>query len=762
MKLKDCIKLIEKYLLSADTQPRIVNVQNIEDLSAIKEHFYIGDNIFLSSSNYSKVDENPSMDMLFDDLSRKTGIVFLIEFTTALKLQGELELKKQLSRLINYSSTKCKVVILCYQCENYLTTSDVRLLRIIYFVEGINTPKPCLTFYKLNMPTPENAIVVNGIHLIASIIERSSADMIYIKTSKLSTTYQHSLYSISEEMKPFDVLCKLDSSTFNLDLSYGSDEQWCYALDEVSKRKSWGACIIEMFGSYSNLELLAGNWKTFSLNQKWMYFIALKIYGAINCWCLDTAAREAVTMNDLIRQTYRSLLWEDHKSSGFWDKYMERKGLLASFGNPNDEVIDYCAMVKSKGKNALYYLTDSTRIEKEMIFELLDKHGLEFARDEITAILKNIYSDLFAYLLPYRFKNEFLNFYFQTYKYEKVINKVFPEFEDIVEEQAKKRDFYQLLPPRTAKIEAIDKQDSHLYFMDAMGVEYLGFTMEKCRQLGLMANVTSCRCELPSLTYCNKEFVETFKEAGAFLVSGEKGIKKLDDIKHHGDENFDYSQTKLPIHLIRELEIIEEVLKGIKIKLAKGTCSKAVMISDHGSSRLAVIKENTLDIDVNSKGTHGGRVCEFNDAVYKVTSATQVDDWYVLANYNRFKGGRAASVETHGGATLEEVAVPIIEITNMISNLEFIMLTPNIRFSIMKKNAEIKIFSKTKLSNVTICINEKYYDADSEDGQNFVIKMPDLRKAGAYTVSLYSNDNLLKDDIKFIAEKEGISDKELL
>lgn len=125
---------------------------------------------------------------------------------------------------------------------------------------------------------------------------------------------------------------------------------------------------------------------------------------------------------------------------------------------------------------------------------------------------------------------------------------------------------------------------------------------------------------------------------------------------------------------------------------------KAVMIADHGASRLAVIKENTLDIDVNSKGTHGGRVCEYNEEVSHIPAATRVDDFYVLANYNRFKGGRAASVETHGGATLEEVAVPIIEITNATTDIEIIMMTPAITVSFRKK-AEIQIFSKTKISN---------------------------------------------------------------
>ena len=41
---------------------------------------------------------------------------------------------------------------------------------------------------------------------------------------------------------------------------------------------------------------------------------------------------------------------------------------------------------------------------------------------------------------------------------------------------------------------------------------------------------------------------------------------------------------------------------------------------------------------------------------------------------DRFKGGRKANVEVHGGASLEEVAVPIIEITRKQTNIEAFIL----------------------------------------------------------------------------------------
>ena len=104
---------------------------------------------------------------------------------------------------------------------------------------------------------------------------------------------------------------------------------------------------------------------------------------------------------------------------------------------------------------------------------------------------------MYDYLLPYRFKNALLDGYFQDYKYQKVINKILPEFMAVVAQQAVNRDYNVILQPRSSVIESIDCTQAQTYFTDAMGVEYLGFIMSRCRELGLMAKVTVCRSELP-------------------------------------------------------------------------------------------------------------------------------------------------------------------------------------------------------------------------------------------------------------------------
>ena len=75
-------------------------------------------------------------------------------------------------------------------------------------------------------------------------------------------------------------------------------------------------------------------------------------------------------------------------------------------------------------------------------------------------------------------------------------------------------------------MDKIDKTDSQLYFMDAMGVEYLSYILAKCKEKELMANTTICCANLPSITSKNKEFVSDFETRGLLVNS----IKELDEM----------------------------------------------------------------------------------------------------------------------------------------------------------------------------------------------------------------------------------------
>lgn len=766
MNLAECKKKIDRFLSKDNVQPLIVDVQNQKDWSDLMVHYNVGSNNVIKASDYCKEDEFPQIDALFHDLETKQGTTFVTGMSSFLKLHGEQELRKVIGEILSMT-TAGHVVVITYQCRKYMDFKDPRLQPRIAILDGEEQTLPEIYLLSPGLSF-KGAQIINGIDSFAASVESTSAEKLLIFTSKEKADYPRALYHIIGLSKAYDALLQKDPKTSELNEAIGTDEQWKYALGLFEKKPDWIAVIDGEFGNHMTLEIHVQNYRQMQANRLWLYFVGLKLFGAKNNWCLNYASSKSAGLCDLISNVYRGILNKNIKDADFWDCYESRKILLNQIGNPSAELTAYCKVVVGKGKNAIYYLTDNTEQEREAIFSFLDQYGAEFKRDELMGILKRVYSDLFAYLQPYRFRNDLLDNYFQDYKYQKVINKILPEFEAIVLEQAEKREYNLLLEPRSSKIEKLSTKDSLLYFMDAMGVEYLGYIMLVCRKLQLNAKITVCRCELPSITSRNKEFLELWDEKQ--IVS----IKDIDEIKHHGKFDYDYySNSKLPLHLMKEMETIYDTLEKIRNKLISGgTIKRAVMIADHGASRLAVLHDTENVWEMGEKGQHSGRCCPKSDVDVQPDYATDAGDFWALANYDRFRGGRKANVEVHGGATLEEICIPIIELTYtdgktevhlMPADADAVDFTGVLEIEVsFRKKAAIKVFMTAELPDVSITVDGKSYEAEPLGNGFYRVDMPDLRKPGKYTVDVYSGDNIVAEKLTLIVKREGQREKDLL
>ena len=776
MVIQEVIKKIDRYLRKDDVEPLIVDVQNGADLDDIMLHYKLPQNVFLcvSDTEFCKTDEFPIIPNILERLSNENRNFFVSEISSFFMLKGEKALVQELKELLSMSIAG-HAVILTFQCAEYLRTlikNDQRLDRRVCILDGVQSIRPRLIFTEADITLTGASTVIKGLQGIAKAVESATVEVLYIETQKSKDNYPFSLYAISDLKKPYEVLCHLDGMTSGLAESYGSKEEWQYALAEFQKHSSWQQLISAKIGSINNLDIVISTYQQNSADSKWfwLYFIALKLFHAGDDSYLNKAIEEASSPSELVHNLYRTILVSEPTDSTFISTYERRKAHLNAIGNPLDEVNNFCKIVQSKGKCALYYLTDNTIQEKELIFKLLDRYSEDFERAELFNILERIYPDLRAYLTPYRFKNQLLDSYFQEYKYQKVVNKIFPNFMEVVEKQAVNRDYNIILPPRSSVIEKIDVTNAQTYFTDAMGVEYLGYIVSKCHALKLMANITVCRCELPSITSRNKEFWDVLSTEQFPIIT----VDKIDKIKHHGEEGYDYSREdrKLPIHLIRELELISELLKTIKTNLVNGSYQKAILIADHGASRLAVIHETENLWEMESNGQHSGRCCPKSEIDERPDSATDAEDFWALANYDRFKGSRKANVEVHGGATLEEISVPIIEISNLSAAVEVKIMPidstalfadiPEITVSFRKK-AAIKIFATEKLTDVSVVIEGHVYEAYPIDDNSYVVEeMAEIRRAKTYSVDVLAGGIPVATDLQLRVKKESGSEKNIL
>ncbi len=743
---------IKKYLCSNNiSKPLLINVNNLNDYHTVKDILGLYAGMERISAYCHQDDFVPNLEEFYEKISNMGGDIFVVGVTQYLYILGDEELKKGIYTMLGIPAVG-KIIVLCYQIESYLENiykQDLRLERQICLIDGLRSSRPQLVF--VNKEISNKSDLVIGIKNAFVYMENADTDHILIATSRRKKEFPEAMLQIQEISNVFDSFSMFKYSFITgLTSQYGTDDQWAYLLDALQSRKTLERVLECELGNSSLFEILFSKWDLYNDTKKWLFFIGIKVNGVKGNEILQRSADIACNINEFQAQIYRSILEISVKDSKFIKLYQERKALLKSIEIDLKRIVEYCNFTEMKGREAIYYLTDNTAVERIKVIECLSK--FDYSKQEILDVLKVVYPDMYSYLSDYHFGISLLDDYFNTYKFQKITNRIYPEFLKYVYENAEKREYLAVLPYRSEKIESIGKEDSLLFFVDALGVEFLGYIMEKCKDMGLNANVTVCHSNLPSITSLNKEFLQEYDNNRI------TSIKELDEILHHGKEDFDYQKQKYPIHLIRELEIINEFLENASYKIMSGDCSKVIVVADHGASRLAVISEGVCDFEVDSKGTHGGRCCAYNEQLSVIPYAIHEGDYYVLASYDRFRGGRAASVETHGGATLEEVCVPIIELQKKME-VEVVFTSTVIKVS-MRKKAEIEIFSNIILSELSIKVNGKFYSGNKIGDRKFTVQMPDIRKAGDYKADIYSNNNIIASGLHFCVEKEGFAEKD--
>ncbi|MCC8154045.1 MAG: BREX-4 system phosphatase PglZ [Tannerellaceae bacterium] len=519
---------------------------------------------------------------------------------------------------------------------------------------------------------------------------------------------------------------------------------------------SWNKYINQTFGGLNNLTLASNSFSKYDKFTKWTYFLALRIHGAKGNNYLSKVIQQAETYDKFITGIFCSILQVNSKDANFVPLYEQRKNMLAQMIEYTDELSSFYKQVLGKESQALHYLTDLTKQEKELAIHLIVQYAKEYNPDKLITILRITYPDLALYLQPFNYGNDYLNKYFKLYKYCKVTNQILPEFMKMVEEQATDRQYNTWLQPRTTLVDALPKDKNTIsYFMDALGVEFLSFLQNKCYDSGLSFHANIARCELPSITSMNKEFINEFEAVGCKVNLN----RELDDLKHKGKDSYNYENTKLPIHIIRELEILNELISELKT-LDKG--KTAYVIADHGATRLAVIKEKENKWEMAEKGKHSGRCCPKSDVDEKPDFATEENDFWCLANYDRFKGGRKALVEVHGGATLEEVAIPVIQVNKMDKKIQCKLIDEKPITASYKKKAKMKLFVEDDSDKISIRVNEYNYPATrTHILYHYEVEMADIKNAGTYKFDVYIDNKLIQKDLTFEIKKEGASERKL-
>jgi hypothetical protein len=668
-----------------------------------------------------------------------------------MKIEGEQYLRQMLRSILDLS-IESKLVVVTFQCSEYLNFSDPRIeasnkvIKIDPLIE-CEYKLPTLCFVGKEFEKNIDA-VVTGLNSFASYIETTEADTVYIVTDKKKNEFSNSLYPIKQNSSAFDILSKTNQELLSLGNDAGTEEQWNWLIEELEHYDNWTDFVFKKYGNPSSLALNIGNIESKTLNEQWSYFLAMKCFGIQGNDYLAKVVNKANTLDEFWDCLYSLILDIDNDKHNFLSLYKERKEILSKLDVPIAIRSTFCKQVLSKNERAIFYLTDTSIQEKELVISLINEYKYE--KQPLVSILSIVYPALCSYLQSFDYGHNELTEYFNEYKYCKISNTITEEMRGLVDKYATDRIYYSLLDRRSSIVSNKNKDNAKLYFVDALGVEFLNYIRELCYFKNMSFDVDMAYCELPSITCMNKEFISEFVNHA--------DVPDLDSLKHEGNGNYNYEQTKLPTHIIEEMNILNRVMENVENDLYAGF-ERIYLISDHGASRLAVINESENKWEVKEKGSHSGRCCPKSDLDEKPDFAAEDNGYWCLANYDRFKGGRKASVEVHGGATLEEVIIPIIEIRKA-GDKPKCEICEEYRTIVVsfKIKAKIQIFIAKQTDQAKVLCNGKYYDATpSETKYIYNVDMPEVKR-GKHTIDVYDGSTRIAEGLEFEAKGAGATE----
>ena len=661
---------------------------------------------FFSASDFCQPDKIPNPGDICDYIAGE-GKFALSGMAQLWMLCGADIIKKEIGFLLQ-KPIRGHAVILLEHCERELRERmriDHRTARRIILIPAGSSPLPRIKIAKKqeDIANISNEAAVIGIKNLLSRLEKPTPEIWVITRYTRELSFKDAVYSMESASGGIyqDLIQFSPELQAHTEESFGTETQWNHLAEKLRKFENLTAVAEEEFGNLKRLSDALGS-VIENQDRFWLLWICMKVFGVKENIYLNLAVGNTRKYDELEKYIIISLLDIQRENPDFLRYYQERKRLLEIIPESLVNINYYCDHIGKYGKDGVFYLTDRSEREKLEFLRCLE--NFEYTPGELREITGFIFPELEKYLREFVFdkihvefsENEIENCakltrYFQEYKIQKVRNKIYPEFLSQVENFARER-FYNKISSRSAVLRDLEKNKARLFFFDALGVEYLAYIQAKCEEYGLDIAIKIGRGNLPSITSRNQDFLKYFDRDKSYK------IHDLDELKHHS-QIYDYQVCKSPIYIFRELEIIDNQLREIQARFAQGAFDTAIVIADHGASRLAVISgqwEPSGLLKLDEKGEHSGRCCP-TDRDPELPFVTFERDeqgkyWATLANYQRFQGGRRANAEVHGGATLEEILIPVLIIYKKLNMREIYFINPVIELS-RDKIAVLKIYS---------------------------------------------------------------------
>lgn len=727
-------KAVEEYLATAKGYPFFYIVGDNDYQEILGQLLQAGLHKICISNFCGRQDKFPSLEDLFfhlrtSDVDYKDNKYVVVGLGEFLAVKGTGYSIKELNKLKDITLGNSRVVFLlrgvAKEAVEILSADKHIAERNLYYVH-----EPLATSISItNVSVKSMKDTIDGIKGFLQACE----DGAYVNC-RISTALDLSQSSIPiEDISDAYSALKLYIDTFYPLKENGTSEQWNRLLVDYEKvQHSLSSVFTKYDVSYSDEDYSE---KIGAFEYKnWLYFICLKQnVKSISISYLKYVVEHTENF-DCFKQNILCAICEiKHTDKRFSKFYSERKKLVKDFAE--SDIAVFVQKNEIDPSESIYHFTNNTLCERKAIISWVASYGWNDCISEI-------YPELDAYRQKYVFTTKHmpteLTAYFDEYKRQKLENSINPDFLKLVTSYAKEY-AYAKFKPRDAVINAVqDKAHTHLHWIDALGVEYLSFIVESARKRGLSIHVEIARADIPTITSINKRFYDEW--------TGLKKTKeeRLDQIKHKEQGGYVYKEGEGAVHLASELRVIADSIQYAATELSLHHCKQFVIASDHGASRLPVIKGQEEKYETDTQGEHSGRCCkafDVNDLEYYVSE----NGYIALSDYGRFKGSRKANVEVHGGATLEEIVVPIITLTLKNQVAEIKLIDENNITIERGKGVCIKVYISdvTNPNNILLRLDETTYASEVIDDNHFMFRIPDIKRSKTYVATVFEGEDVL-------------------
>lgn len=687
-------------------------------------------------------DKKPDMDIFREkmetgDVSFSNNNIVVLGLGEYLALEGDTFAKSFLSELVDYNLGNAQAILLLRGVGpqvNALVKNDKRLIESGRLVVEDDQS----TNIRLKFSNPDlNIYDVSGIKSALRLLEDGETGEIDVNTYM---SFPNSLFPIHVVDNAYEAIDKRLDISDKIKKTFGRDSDWERLLRELKAADYDFSKVFRKYGvdsfQYSDIHAILHD----NDYKGWLFYISLMLQKKRPSIYIDYVLNVSDGYDDFKKKVRDAIIGIAHNDPHFSEYYSERKKLLSNYSEA--EIAPFVAQNRIDPSESIYKLTDNTKVERQEIIIWIANYGIPDGLDYI-------YPDLYAYLGAFEFRtgderlSARLTSYFTTYKQLKMENDLKSDagkrFLAEVDKLAIDR-IYNGLPTRDELVKEAFGENTQLFWIDALGVEYLAYIVSLAKKLGLDISIKIGRAELPTITCMNKSFFDNWPE---YLRHSKE--EELDELKHKEKGGYYYSKDNpYPIHLADELHVIDKAMTDVAITLGQRTYDHVVIASDHGASRLAVLRDKEEKYDTGTKGEHSGRCCKYFDGCDLPFAIKDKEKGYItLADYGRFKGSRRANVEVHGGASLEEVVVPVIILSLKDISTSFSVINLDDIKADYNTGIKFDMFvNKKQHEEIYIGYGIKKYKATKLDDQHYHVEIADITQSGDYPMDVYIGEKL--------------------